>query len=102
MLEILERENIIMKVFILFALVAAVSTFEISNNCPANKTIGYFGDCPESCLSLIQPPEACTLRLNHGCMCIEGYVLLRDQEFFSDCIKPEDCPANPVARTTKI
>ncbi|GBM17462.1 hypothetical protein AVEN_193758-1 [Araneus ventricosus] len=85
-----------MKAFIIFLFVAAVAAFEISDNCPANKSLGQFGDCPESCLSLIRPPDVCTLRLNYGCMCNEGYVLLRDQEFSSDCIKPEDCPANPV------
>ncbi|XP_055939601.1 four-domain proteases inhibitor-like [Argiope bruennichi] len=82
-----------MKVCILFVLIAVVFAFEISDNCPANKTLGYFGDCPESCLSLVVPPAFCTLKLNYGCMCKEGYVLLQDNEFSSDCIKPEDCPA---------
>ncbi|XP_055944317.1 zonadhesin-like [Argiope bruennichi] len=63
-----------------------------SNDCPPNKELGEFGDCPDSCYSLKHPVEFCTLRLNFGCKCKPGYVLKEDKVFDSDCIRPEECP----------
>ncbi|CAL1298920.1 unnamed protein product [Larinioides sclopetarius] len=86
-----------MKVLIisLFLLVAVVVAQQ-DENCPTNKTHGSFEDCPMSCYLLTphtQPPEPCTERLNWGCKCQEGFVLLEHKVFSSKCIKPEDCPS---------
>nr|GBN88944.1 hypothetical protein AVEN_69296-1 [Araneus ventricosus] len=71
--------------------------FDLDQNCPVNKTHGPFDDCPLSCY-LLTPrtqPEQCTRRLNIGCKCQEGFVLLEHKVFSSKCIKPEDCPPEP-------
>ncbi|CAL1298923.1 unnamed protein product [Larinioides sclopetarius] len=87
-----------MKVLIisLFLLVAVVVAQQ-DQNCPTNKTYGSFGDCPMSCYLLIprDRPEPCTMRLNWGCKCQEGFVLLEHKVFSSKCIKSEDCPPEP-------
>ncbi|CAL1298918.1 unnamed protein product [Larinioides sclopetarius] len=69
-----------------------MSDSEPAENCPKNKTYGSYGDCPESCYSLTHPHQACTMKINYGCRCKEGYVLLTNKEYTSDCVKPEDCP----------
>ncbi|GBM17439.1 hypothetical protein AVEN_193742-1 [Araneus ventricosus] len=82
-----------MKVHILFLSLAVVMVVaNETEDCPENKTYGSFGDCPESCYSLTHPRQACTMKINYGCRCEESYVLLRNMEFTSDCIKSEDCP----------
>ncbi|GIY69240.1 TIL domain-containing protein [Caerostris extrusa] len=83
-----------MKTLILFLCVGLLSAVLVAaEDCPANKEFGSFGDCPESCYTVKNPgPRACTMKLNHGCKCLLGYVLLKDKDFSSDCVKPEDCP----------
>ncbi|GBM17445.1 hypothetical protein AVEN_193747-1 [Araneus ventricosus] len=74
--------------FIVVLVSAAFAQSE--HDCPPNKEFGSYGDCPPSCLK--NPPNFCTLKLNYGCKCKEGYVLTRYQDYESDCIKPEECP----------
>ncbi|CAL1298913.1 unnamed protein product [Larinioides sclopetarius] len=81
-----------MKVLFLACVVVLVSAAfaQSDHDCPKNKEFGSFGDCPPSCLK--NPPKACTLSLNYGCKCKEGYVLTKYMDYGSDCVKPEDCP----------
>ncbi|GIY54226.1 hypothetical protein CDAR_15431, partial [Caerostris darwini] len=61
--------------------------------CSANKHFGSGGDCPESCYSVKHPePRLCGKRARIGCVCDKGFVLLKDKDYSSDCVKPEDCP----------
>ncbi|GFR02574.1 hypothetical protein TNCT_447571 [Trichonephila clavata] len=70
-----------MKVLILcLAVVLLCSSFDAADrNCPANKTYGSFSDCPPSCSNRQNPGRICTLRINYGCKCKDGYVLLQDE-----------------------
>ncbi|CAL1298910.1 unnamed protein product [Larinioides sclopetarius] len=81
-----------MKVFIVVFLVAVAVAAVSSNDCPPNKEFGPFDDCPDSCYSLDHPVRPCTLRINWGCKCKDGYVLKEDKVYSSDCIRPEECP----------
>ncbi|GBN88945.1 hypothetical protein AVEN_155381-1 [Araneus ventricosus] len=86
-----------MKFLISLLLLVVVAVAQEDQNCPVNKTHGPFDDCPLSCY-LLTPrtqPEQCTRRLNIGCKCQEGFVLLEHKVFSSKCIKPEDCPPEP-------
>ncbi|KAF8763251.1 hypothetical protein HNY73_021453 [Argiope bruennichi] len=65
-------------------------------DCPANKTYGSFGDCPMSCYLLTpRDPEPCTMRLNWGCKCQEGYVLLEHKVFSSNALNRKTVLLNP-------
>ncbi|GIY78176.1 TIL domain-containing protein [Caerostris extrusa] len=86
-----------MRTLILFLCVAVLTATLVAaqqdQNCPANKVFGKSGDCPQSCYTVKNPgPRRCTRRLRYGCVCDQGFVLLKDKDFSSDCVKPEDCP----------
>ncbi|GIY22812.1 hypothetical protein CDAR_275851 [Caerostris darwini] len=85
-----------MRGLILFLCVALVCvTFAAAQlpKCSANKHFGSGGECPESCYTVKHPePRLCGKMARIGCVCDKGFVLLKDKDYSSDCVKPEDCP----------
>ncbi|XP_066462576.1 venom serine protease inhibitor-like isoform X3 [Eleutherodactylus coqui] len=78
-------------VLLLVSLIAAVILINVrAKPCPENQKYSRCSGKKECQMNCTLTPKPCTKECVPGCVCVDGYVLLSDQD--RRCIPREECP----------